>query len=303
MLDDRPELPRFDRRTQLVEQASVAAIEQDPVQRDVPVERQVEVARQLDDRRGASAFTHPGEAVGDADAADEIGDGVELSAGVLLRGRERIGLAIVDRSGCAQLEQELVVSSASKRDRLSTARRDQLNGEDANPAAGTVDQHAFSGLDMEASIDHRVRRSAGKRHRGRLGVREIRRLARDRLGIGDMEFSVGALSASAEGGGAEHLVTALPFADVRSDGVDHPGEVGTDDRRQAQAGPGAVGAVGGVDRVDRGRMDGNPNLARSRDRVGNLHQLEHLGAAEATSHNRAHWEIMPPTGFEPVLRP
>jgi hypothetical protein len=53
-----------------------------------------------------------------------------------------------------------------------------------------VDQHAFSGLDTEATIDHRVRRSAGERYRGRLDVREIRRLARDRLRIGDMELGL-----------------------------------------------------------------------------------------------------------------
>lgn len=117
-----------------------------------------------------------------------------------------------------------------------------------------------------------------------------------------MELGVGALSTLAEWGGAEHLVAAMPFADVRSDGVDHPGKVGTNDRRQTQVRPGAVRAVSGVDRVDRGRMDSDPNLARAWDRVWNLHHLQHLGAAKAADHNRAHCEIslMTKHGWRPL---
>ena len=152
--DNGPELPGFDRGAQLVEQAAVSAVEQDPVQRDVPVERKVEVALQLDDCRGASARTNRGEAAGDAGTADEVGDGIELSAGMLLRGHERIAVVIVDRRSCTELKQEVVVSSACKRDRLGSGRRDQLNGEDTDSAAGTVNQHPFSGLDTEATIDH-----------------------------------------------------------------------------------------------------------------------------------------------------
>ena len=99
--DDGPELPDLDRGTQLVEQAAVTAVEQDTVHGDVPVERKVEVASQLDNGRCASALTNPGEAAREAGTADEIRDGVELSAGVFLRGRERIGVAVVDRRGCA----------------------------------------------------------------------------------------------------------------------------------------------------------------------------------------------------------
>ncbi len=103
-----------------------------------------------------------------------------------------------------------------------------------------------------------------------------------------MELGIGALSTLAEGSGAEDLVAATPFADVRSDGVDHPGEVGTNDRRQTQARPGAVGAVSSVDRVNGGRMDSDPNLARARSRIRNVLNLQHLWAAKSADHNHTH---------------
>ena len=145
--DDGPEPTGFDRDAQLVEQAAVSAVEQDPVQRDVPVERKVEVALQVNDCRGASALADRREAAREARAADEIRDGIELSACALLRSRERIAVAVVDRRGRAESKQELVVSSACKRDRLSAGCCDQLDCEDAYAAAGAVNQHAFAGLD------------------------------------------------------------------------------------------------------------------------------------------------------------
>ena len=237
------------------------------MQRDVPVERKVEVALQVNDCRGASARADRREAARETRAADKIGDAIELSACELLRSCERIGVAVVDRRGGAQSKQELVVSSACQSDRLSAGRRDQLDCEDAYAAAGAVNQHAFAGLDREAAVDHRVRRTTRERNCGRLDVREIRRLAGDGLGVGQMKLGVGAVSTRAEGGSSEHLVAGVPLADVRSDGVDDPGEVGADDRRQTQIRPGAVGTVGGIDRVDSRCTDSDANLAWARNRV------------------------------------
>ena len=228
------------------------------------------------------------EAAREARAADEIRNGIELSACALLRSRERIGVAVVDCRGRAESKQELVVSSACQRDRLSAGRCDQLDCEDAYAAAGAVNQDAFAGLDREAAVDDCVRRTARERNRGRLDVREIRRFTGDCLWVGQMQFGVGALSALAEGGRSEDLVAGFPSADVRSDGVDDPGEVGANDRRQTQSCPGAVGTVGGIDRIDSGCTDSDPHLAWAWNRVRNLRQLQHVRAAKAADHNSAH---------------
>ena len=65
------------------------------------------------------------------------------------------------------------MSSACQRYRLSAGRRDQLDCEDAYASAGAVNQHAFAGVDREAAVDDRVRRTARERNRGRLDVREL----------------------------------------------------------------------------------------------------------------------------------
>ena len=91
------------------------------------------------------------------------------------------------------------MSSACESDRLSAGRRDQLYREDAHAAGGAVNQHAFTGLDREAAVDHCVRRPPAS---GTAAASTCERFAGLRAifpGSAQMELGVGVLSALAEG--------------------------------------------------------------------------------------------------------
>jgi len=107
-------------------------------------------------------------------------------------------------------------------------------------------------------------------------------------GVGDGEFRVAA--------GSEAEVGDDPLAEpavgsVRSERVDHPGDLPAGDRRQlggGRAGAAQALAQGGVEEVYPGCPDGDPDLAGTRHRVLDLLVREVLGGTEGVQSDGVH---------------
>ncbi len=107
----------------------------------------------------------------------------------------------------------------------------------------------------------------GQRQRGGLRERQRLRLAADDALVDQMKFRVGALAQ--DRAGVKHFVARLEQRDVGADGIDDAGGVIAQDLGLALGRGGALADLV-VDRVGRDRLDGDPDVAALRFRLGGL---------------------------------
>ena len=162
-----------------------------------------------------------------------------------------------------------------------------LDRDRAYTARAAMDEDRLADGELSSRHQGLPDRSADERQARRLQVAEVLRLATDEVDIGDVLLGVRA-GAAEDLGRVVHLIAGAELADVRSDFLDHPGDVMPDDRRQRHQ----VHVVSATDliveRIDSGRMDTHPHLTRSDVRNRDIPQLERIGPSETGEHNGLH---------------
>ncbi len=186
-------------------------------------------------------------------------------------------LAIGDGLG-PQRAKVLVVRRTGGADHPLAARHRELDRSATDAAGGAVDEQRAAAPDAEL-VERTRGRLDGGRQRGSFGEVERRR---DRRIVGQhRQLGLGGL-----GGEAEHAIADGDVRDALTELVDDARSLVANGLRELRIHQPL--ALLPVARVDAGGTDRDPDLARTRMRIGEIHDLEDLRTPKPAETNRLH---------------
>src|SRR4029077_2166446 len=149
-------------------------------------------------------------------------------------------------------------------------------------AGGPVHEHRLAGTRLRLVMQSAVR--CGVRDPDGRALAEAER-GGQRLDGGDVARGGLGVTGGAQGPDA---IAPLELADAVADGLDHAGRIAAGNVGQWWQLSVGAGADVSVDRIDTGGVDLHEHLARTRLGIGQLVELQDLGAAELVYTDRPH---------------